>query len=74
MPNSISIQKNEIREASDAQLEDRLLLRLQELRNLRFETVTQQPKNSKRIRMVRKEIARIKTEMRERQLQREMVD
>lgn len=71
MPNSISIQKSEIREASDSQLEDRLLLRLQELRNLRFETVTQQPKNPKRIRMVRKEIARIKTEMRERELRRE---
>ena len=71
MPNTIAIQKAEIAEATETQLEDRLVLRLQELRNLRFETVTQQPKNSKRIRIVRKEIARIRTEMRRRELQEE---
>lgn len=74
MPNTISIQKREIAEATDTQLEDRLLLRLQELRNLRFETVTQQPKNSKRIGTVRKEIARIKTEMQRRGLRREAAE
>ncbi|HHW99241.1 MAG TPA: 50S ribosomal protein L29 [Firmicutes bacterium] len=58
----------EIREMSEAELEQRLAALKDELFNLRFRSVTGQLDNPMRIREVRKAIARIKTVLREREL------
>ena len=58
----------EIRELSDAQLVEKLKEMRAELFNLRFQMATGQLDNNRRLRTVRREIARIYTVMREREL------
>ena len=65
------IPANELRSMTDAELNQRLQEAYQELFNLRFRKATKQLDNTARIRVVRRDIARIKTIMRERELQAE---
>lgn len=58
----------EIRDLSEAELEQKLVALKDELFNLRFRSVTGQLDNPMRISEVRKAIARIKTVLREREL------
>ncbi len=65
----VSIMKvKEIREMSEAELEQKLVALKDELFNLRFRSVTGQLDNPMRIGEVRTAIARIKTVLREREL------
>ncbi|NHN55176.1 50S ribosomal protein L29 [Calidifontibacter sp. DB0510] len=57
-----------LRELNDNQLVEKLGEAKQELFNLRFQSATGQLENHSRLRAVRKDIARIYTEMREREL------
>ena len=57
-----------VRDLADADLVDRLADAKQELFNLRFQNVTGQLDNVSRIGQVRKEIARINTVLREREI------
>ncbi len=57
-----------LRELDDQQLGEELDKAKQELFNLRFQSATGQLENNSRLRAVRKDIARIYTEMREREL------
>jgi large subunit ribosomal protein L29 len=58
----------EIRALDDAELAKRLDELQQELFNLRFQLTTRQLENYKRIEAVRRDIARVRTIMREREL------
>lgn len=58
----------ELRELTDDRLVDELRKAKEELFNLRFQSATGQLENHGRLRAVRKDIARIYTEMREREL------
>ncbi|KRE35836.1 50S ribosomal protein L29 [Janibacter sp. Soil728] len=58
----------ELRELTDERLVDELRKGKEELFNLRFQSATGQLENHGRLRAVRKDIARIYTEMREREL------
>ncbi|HEY9122068.1 MAG TPA: 50S ribosomal protein L29 [Brevefilum sp.] len=58
----------EIRKLKDAELEEQLTEARHELLNLRFQTITGQLTDTTRIRIVRRDIARMETIMRERQL------
>ena len=58
----------EIRKFKDAELEEQLTEARHELLNLRFQTITGQLTDTTRIRVVRRDIARMETIMRERQL------
>ncbi len=58
----------EIREMTPAELDSELLKQKNELFNLRFQHVTGQLENPVKIREVRKDIARIKTVIRENSL------
>ena len=62
------MKAKEIRKLSDTELEQRLSELKEELFNLRFQLATGQLDNPMRIRAVRKDIARVKTIMRERAL------
>jgi large subunit ribosomal protein L29 len=62
---------SELRSIEDADLRDQLKGYYEELFNLRFQKVTGRLTNTARPRQVKKEIARIKTIMRERQLEQE---
>jgi large subunit ribosomal protein L29 len=57
-----------VRELADAELETRLAEAKQELFNLRFQNVTGQLDNSARIGQVRKDVARIETILRQREI------
>ena len=59
---------SELRELDDAELETRLAEAKQELFNMRFELATGQRDNTARIGDVRRDIARIKTLLREREI------
>ena len=59
----------ELREADESELETRLAEAKQELFNLRFQIVTGQLDNSARLRMVRRDIARILTVLREKEIE-----
>jgi large subunit ribosomal protein L29 len=59
---------NELRNLSDLELTQKLQEAYQELFNLRFRQATKQLDNTSRIRIVRREIARLKTVVREREL------
>ena len=59
---------NEIRQMTDKELDNKLLELKSELFNLRFQLATGQLDNPMRINAVRKEIARVKTITREREL------
>ena len=58
----------DLRELTDDRLVDELRKGKEELFNLRFQSATGQLENHGRLRAVRKDIARIYTEMREREL------
>lgn len=58
----------EIRQMSDKELNNKLLDLKSELFNLRFQLATGQLDNPMRIKVVRKNIARVKTIIREREL------
>ena len=58
----------EIRDMSDAELQKRIGELKEELFNLRFQLATGQLENHMRIRDVKKSIARVKTIIREREL------
>jgi large subunit ribosomal protein L29 len=57
---------SELRELSDDELGDRLAERRQELFNLRFQSVTGALENSTRLKLAKREIARILTVVNER--------
>ncbi len=59
---------SELREMDDDELETRLIEARQELFNLRFQHVTGQLDNYSRLGQVRKEIARVNTLLREREI------
>jgi large subunit ribosomal protein L29 len=59
----------ELRDADEAELETRLAEAKQELFNLRFQIVTGQLDNSARLRTVRRDIARILTVLREKEIE-----
>lgn len=61
----------DLREMSDQELTDALLEAKEERFNLRFQIATNQLDNIARMREVKKEIARILTVLRERELQEE---
>jgi large subunit ribosomal protein L29 len=65
------VKANELRNLDDAQLQTQLRGYYEELFNMRFQKVTGKLTNTSRPRIVRKEIARIKTVLRERQLAEE---
>ena len=58
---------SELRELSDEDLDHRLLERRQELFNLRFQSVTGALENSARLKLAKREIARILTVVTERE-------
>jgi len=59
----------ELREADETELENRLAEAKQEMFNLRFQIVTGQLDNSARLRLVRRDIARILTVLREKEIE-----
>jgi large subunit ribosomal protein L29 len=59
---------SELREASDDELQTQLREAKEELFNLRFQMATGQLDNNRRLRLVRRDIARIYTILREREL------
>ena len=59
----------ELREADESELETRLAEAKQEMFNLRFQIVTGQLDNSARIQAVRRDIARILTVLREKEIE-----
>lgn len=62
------MKANEIRQMTDGELNSKLSDLKNELFNLRFQLATGQLDNPMRIKAVRKDIARVKTIMREREL------
>lgn len=60
--------KESLRDVSDGELFTKLAESKEELFNLRFQNVTGQLENSSRLGVVRKQIARINTELREREI------
>jgi large subunit ribosomal protein L29 len=65
------MKNQEIREMSERQLRQVLEENRQELFNLRFQIATRKIKNHQRIPVVKRDIARIMTALRERELMRE---
>ncbi|GAA3026255.1 50S ribosomal protein L29 [Gordonia defluvii] len=65
---ALGVAATELRELDDAELTARLKESKEELFNLRFQTATGSLDNNRRLRVVRREIARIYTVMREREL------
>jgi len=65
------MKAREIRELSDAEIDRRLRNLKDELFNLRFQKAMGSMENPMRIREVKKDIARLKTVQRERELARE---
>jgi len=63
----------QIRDMSDQEIENTLKTLRKELFNLRFQLATHQLHNPARLRIVRKDIARLLTVKRERELKREEV-
>ena len=59
---------SELREMTDDELADRLSERRQELFNLRFQSVTGALENSARLKLAKREIARILTVVTEREM------
>ncbi len=62
------MKANEVRRLSEQELTDKLKELKGELFNLRFQSATGQLDNPMRIRSVRRDIARVKTIVREREL------
>jgi large subunit ribosomal protein L29 len=65
---AVGVNAGELRELSDDDLTDKLRQSKEELFNLRFQMATGQLANNRRLRIVRQEIARIYTVLREREL------
>ena len=65
---AVGTEAGELRELSDEDLTDKLRQSKEELFNLRFQMATGQLANNRRLRVVRQEIARIYTVLREREL------
>jgi large subunit ribosomal protein L29 len=65
---AVGVDPGELREQTDEELTDRLRQSKEELFNLRFQMATGQLANNRRLRVVRQEIARIYTVLREREL------
>ena len=65
---AVGTQVGELRNLDDAELSSKLREAKEELFNLRFQGATGQLENHGRLRAVRKDIARIYTVMREREL------
>lgn len=65
------MQAKEIKGLSAAEIKRRLDDAYQELFNLRFQVVTGQLKNSNRLHEVKRDIARLKTVLREREIAKE---
>ena len=65
----MSSKISELRELSDLELDQKLLESRHELFNLRFQLATGKQDNSSRLGHVRKEIARISTLLREREIE-----
>jgi len=61
---------HELRKLSDVELEKRILEETQNLSNLRFQKVIGQLENPMKLGLIRKEIARMKTLLRERQIKK----
>lgn len=61
-------ESHQLRNLTDAELKQRLQEARQELLNLRFRKATKQLDNTSRVRVVRRNIARIETVMREREV------
>lgn len=64
----MQMKAEEIRELTAAELDQKLAELKEELFNLRFQMATSQLDNPMRMRAVKKDIARVKTVMREREL------
>ncbi|MDX6151390.1 MULTISPECIES: 50S ribosomal protein L29 [Marinococcus] len=62
------MRANELRDLTTVEIEDQTKSLKEELFNLRFQLATGQLENPARIRTVRKDIARAKTVLREREL------
>ncbi|AMX84837.1 50S ribosomal protein L29 [Geobacillus subterraneus] len=62
------MKAKEIRDLTTAEIEQKIQSLKEELFNLRFQLATGQLENTARIRQVRKDIARMKTIIREREL------
>jgi large subunit ribosomal protein L29 len=60
------MKTKELRSASELELEQALTDSMEELYNLRFQQATDRIENPGRMKQIRKDIARIKTVMRER--------
>ncbi|MCW2649379.1 MAG: ribosomal protein [Mycobacterium sp.] len=65
---AVGVSAGELRELTDEELLERLRESKEELFNLRFQMATGQLDNNRRLRMVRREIARVYTMLREREL------
>ena len=65
---AVGVSAGELRESTDDELVDRLRESKEELFNLRFQLATGQLPNNRRLRVVRREIARMYTVLREREL------
>ena len=65
---AVGVSAGELRELTDEELIERLRESKEELFNLRFQSATGQLESHGRLRAVRKEIARIYTVLREREL------
>jgi large subunit ribosomal protein L29 len=65
---AVGISPGELRELTDDELIGKLRESKEELFNLRFQMATGQLNNNRRLRLVRQEIARIYTVLREREL------
>ncbi len=65
---AVGTDAGELRELTDDELTDKLRESKEELFNLRFQSATGQLSNNRRLRIVRHEIARIYTVLREREL------
>ena len=66
------MKASELRDLTDGELQAKLDEAYEELMNLRFNLSIGQQKNTNRIKDVKRDIARIKTILRERQLAMEM--
>jgi large subunit ribosomal protein L29 len=65
---AVGISPGELRELTDDELAERVRESKEELFNLRFQIATGQLTNNRRLRVVRHEIARVYTVLREREL------
>ena len=65
---AVGVSAGELRELTDEELTDKLRESKEELFNLRFQMATGQLDNNRRLRTVRREIARIYTVLNEREL------